>query len=118
MYTLQIEGRPVPKKRPRVVKGHAYTPRETSDQETLILTQWINKYNQIELNGELEIICGFYYSDKRVADTSNLLKLVEDALGGGGEGYHPFNDRQIANIHGYRVKGREEEKTIVVVREI
>lgn len=119
---LTIPGRPVPKKRPRVTKTHTYTPKETTQQETKILAAYQQKYGRKKLEGEIELICGFYYSDKRVADTTNLIKLVEDGLGGGrgrkDEGWHPFNDRQITKVHGYRVTGREEEKTIIYLREV
>ena len=116
MYTLTIEGRPKPKKRPRVTKSHTYNPNQKA--ENFILAKWVGKHGQVKIDGDIEMVCGFHYSDKRVADTSNLIKLCEDSLGGGGEGYQPFNDRQITKLHGYRVTGRDEEKTIIVIREI
>jgi Holliday junction resolvase RusA-like endonuclease len=39
--TFHIPGRPIPKARPRVVNGHAYTPRETADYERAV--QWCYK---------------------------------------------------------------------------
>lgn len=39
--TFTIPGRPVPKARPRVVRGHAYTPQSTLDYERTV--QWCYK---------------------------------------------------------------------------
>jgi Holliday junction resolvase RusA-like endonuclease len=39
--TFTISGNPVPKARPRVVNGHAYTPRETAAYERTV--QWCYK---------------------------------------------------------------------------
>ena len=39
--TFTIPGRPVPKARPRVVNGHAYTPRETAAYEAAV--RWCYK---------------------------------------------------------------------------
>jgi len=115
---LIILGRPVSKERPRVTDSHTYTPSSTHKQESRILFQYENKFGRKELEGDIELICGFYYSDARTADVDNLLKLVMDSLGGGGEGWHPFNDRQVVKLHGYLAKKREEEKTIIYLREI
>lgn len=41
MMTFTIPGRPVPKARPRVVRGHAYTPQSTLDYERTV--QWCYK---------------------------------------------------------------------------
>lgn len=39
--TFEVPGRPVPKARPRVVKGHAYTPQKTADYENTV--RWCYK---------------------------------------------------------------------------
>ena len=39
--TFTVPGRPVPKARPRVVNGHAYTPRETAAYEAAV--RWCYK---------------------------------------------------------------------------
>lgn len=41
MMTFTIPGRPVPKARPRVVNGHAYTPQKTADYENTV--RWCYK---------------------------------------------------------------------------
>jgi len=115
---LIIPGRPVPKKRPRVTKTHTYTPKETTEQETKILAAYQEKFGRKELEGDIELVCGFYYDDARTADLDNLIKLVADSLGGGGDGWHPFNDRQVTKLHGYLAKKREEEKTIIYLEEV
>ena len=120
MYELTIDGRPQPKQRPRVTKSHTYTPKETVQQENKIIAQWVAKHGNVEIEGDIELICQFWYSDKRTADLDNLIKLVSDGLGGGGEGYRSFNDRQIKKLHGYISTSAEEdeERTLIVIREI
>lgn len=39
--TIHIPGPPIPKARPRVVNGHAYTPQRTTDYERTV--QWVYK---------------------------------------------------------------------------
>jgi len=81
MYELVIMGRPQPKQRPRVTKSHTYTPSKTTSRENQILAKWQEIYGREELEDDLELICQFFYSDRRTADADNLIKLVADALG-------------------------------------
>ena len=118
MYELTIEGRPVPKGRPRVTNSHTYTPPETVQQENRTLAEWVAKHGNPEIEGDVELVCQFFYPDKRTADLDNLIKLVADSLGGGGEGYKPFNDRQVKKLHGYIGFDEENPRTEIVVREV
>lgn len=119
-YHLTILGRPQPKQRPRTVqndgKAHTYTPSETQQKEGEILAEWLEKYGQVELEGNLTLTATFVYKKGPYADVSNLLKLVEDALGGGHKNLQPFNDKQIVSIHAHREKG-EEAKTEITITE-
>lgn len=116
-YKLTIEGRPVPKGRPRVTNSHTYTPQKTVEQENKILAQWVAKHGNVEIEGDIELICQFWYDDHRTGDLDNLIKLAGDALGGGGDGYRPFNDRQVKKLHGY-IGYDDEQRTQILVRKI
>ena len=118
MYELTIDGRPVPKKRPRVTNSHTYTPPETVEHENRILAEWKAKYGGETIDGDVELICQFFYKDGRTADLDNLIKAVADGLGGGGDGFHPFNDRQVKKLHGYISTDAEEDeqRTQIVVK--
>lgn len=49
---------------------------------------------------------------RRAGDISNRIKVVEDCL----EGLAYLNDRQVAEVHAYRVDGAEPGMTILVER--
>jgi len=78
---LTVEGKPIPKGRPRVVDGHAYTPGATRDYETLIRNaaalEWTG---EPMMKGPLSIHLTFYRADRRRADWDNLAKSIADAL--------------------------------------
>jgi len=114
-YKLEIEGRPVPKKRPRVTENSTFTPPETVQHENKILAQWVAKHGNIELGGDLELKAEFHYPDRRTADIDNLIKCVADSLGGGGDGYYPFNDRQVKALQA-KIKITDGAKTIIKVK--
>ncbi len=116
-YSLEIPGRPVPKGRPRVTENSTFTPPETKQKENEILARWLHEFGRVDLEGDLTLSCTFTYTDQRTADIDNLIKLVADALGGGGDGYRPFNDKQVKSVHGYIEQG-EEEKTEITIAEM
>ena len=119
-YILIVDGRPQPKQRPRVTNTHTYTPADTVEAENRILAEWKAAFGGEKLEGDIELDCKFYYKDGRTADLDNLIKLVADGLGGGGDGFHPFNDRQVKKLHGYISTDADEDKqrTEITVREI
>lgn len=115
-YSLEISGRPVPKGRPRVAQHSTYTPAKTIQKEDDILAKWLGEFGRVELEGELTLSCAFTYTDHKTADLDNLIKLVADALGGGGDGYKPFNDKQIKSIYGYIEQGEEPKTEITIAK--
>lgn len=119
MYELEVPGRPVPKKRPRVTKNSTFTPRKTKQQEKKILQKWLEKYGRVELEGYLKLDCDFYFSDKRYGDWDNLGKLASDSLGGN-VGWCPFNDKQIicASVNIHFCENKEQERTEIKVGRI
>jgi len=119
--TLKIYGRPVPKGRPRSTKSHTFTPRKTKKAENKILRKYQELYGRETIQGPIEMVCGFYYSDKRWGDVDNLFKLAADALGGGSsEDWRPFDDKQIVKAHSYKclVETEKEEKTIIWLHQV
>lgn len=45
IYRLTVEGKPIPKARPRMSGyGHAYTPQRTKGRENVIAFAWIQKF--------------------------------------------------------------------------
>ncbi len=84
ILNLTVPGEPVPKARPRVVNGHAYTDARTAAAEQKI--GWLAKE---ALGGGFEPVRGpvhlslrFMRKSRRRADCDNFQKLVQDALNG------------------------------------
>lgn len=95
-----IPGKPKGKQRPRVVRGHAFTPQETKDYEQMIANLYRAMHGEMfEGYVEVEIIANFAipksYSKKKreqikygqirpavKPDIDNIIKIVLDALNG------------------------------------
>ena len=112
MIKLIIPGRPVPKSRPRVVRGHAYTPQKTQRAEETIAwharAQWVSP-----LRGAVKMSCVFYFKGKGHGDIDNLIKLCADSL----NGICYKDDRQILDLHGVILLKQKEEKTEILITE-
>ena len=92
IFELTVEGNPIPKGRPRVVDGHAYTPKATREYESLVSRIAALEWAQKEpIKGPLSIQLTFYRADKRRVDWDNLAKTVTDAL----QGIVYYDDSQI-----------------------
>ena len=125
-----VFGKPVGKQRPRVMKGYAYTPKETVEQEKNIVLLYKSIYHdfmfgihepvRLEVDFYLEItktdrkkkkVCekqrkGLIRPTKKI-DIDNGLKLVQDAL----NKVAYYDDSQIVEICGrkfYSDKPRTE----------
>ncbi|WP_077391678.1 RusA family crossover junction endodeoxyribonuclease [Mobilibacterium timonense] len=116
--TVTIEGRPVPKGRPRVFRGHAVTPRRTQQAEEQLLAMYrFQNLGEEPFTGPVEIHCVFFmpiaktwskHKQERAAkgllrctvrpDLDNLVKLVLDAL----NGVAYADDSQIVRIHAFK----------------
>ncbi len=99
--SLFVIGKPVPKGRPRVVNGHAYTPTRTKDWErkVSIVAKSIMLDKQ-PLDTALRVELAF--SGARAnADMDNLAKAVLDA----GNGVLWRDDHQIIDLHIMRIHG-------------
>lgn len=80
-------GRPIPKGRPKTGRGHTYTPQRTRDAEEYIgqvaaIAMLAHGHRQ-PFDEPLGLRATFELPDRRgLPDTSNLVKLVEDAVNG------------------------------------
>ena len=93
-----VEGKIRGKQRPRVARGHAFTPRETKDYENLVKMNYINQAGKYFLGPVRARIEAYYkipksYSKKRVQaikegkeepikkpDSDNIAKIILDSL--------------------------------------
>jgi len=82
IFELTVGGNPIPKGRPRVVDGHAYTPEATRDYEALIRDAAALTWTQEPMKGPLSIQLTFYRADRRRVDYDNLAKSIADSLQG------------------------------------
>jgi len=108
---LTIPGRPVPKGRPRVVRGRAYTPAKTKQAEEKIAWCALEKGIKPYKTGYVKVVCEFYFKGKGHGDLDNLLKLVCDS----GNGIFYKDDRQIIWLRGAIFLHQEEEKTEIFI---
>ena len=112
-----VYGNPVQKDRPRVVNGHAFTTRKTSDHEEIIALVYKSVYHDFmfEKDAPLRMVMDFYLEIPKSAtkkkrklmmdgkirvikrpDVDNLQKCVADAL----NGVAYFDDAQIVEMVG------------------
>jgi Holliday junction resolvase RusA-like endonuclease len=113
---FEVPGNPVPKGRPRLGKGHTYTPKRTVEAENVVRSvaklagvipivgpiamhldfligipgSWSKAKTQSAMLGTLRPTTG--------ADADNLGKLVLDSLQGDGPGSCFHNDAQIVEL--------------------
>ena len=84
MIDVVVEGRPVPKERPRVANGRAFTPRATSRYEDTIAWTVKGKYPGLKVDADKNwcVAVTFVLGDRRKRDLDNLAKSVMDGLNG------------------------------------
>ena len=121
MYKIEIAGEPVPKARPRVVKGHAFTPAKTKAAEEAIMLEWVLRYGDLILEGPLLVEMRFGMKapkktkdvvPQKRPDIDNLVKTVLDAL----NGVAYLDDKQVFKIEASK-SWAEEPYTKVTIRE-
>ena len=90
-YTIVVRGEPTPKARPRVVNGHAYTPKRTKDAEKEVAYAWLKEYGAKKISSPINIEIIFNMrppQGKRTShvqkrpDIDNLVKTILDGLNG------------------------------------
>lgn len=112
-HRFTVPGNPVPKARPRVANGHAYTPLATLEAEGLVQLA-ARKAGVRPLLGPVRLSLFFARGDLRRCDLDNLAKLVQDAL----NGIAYEDDSQIVELQATKVLDREKPRTEVVVSEV
>ena len=105
-----VPGRPVPKGRPRVVRGHAFTPAATVAAERKIaLIARIAGARPI--GGPVSIRAIFIFADRRTrGDVDNLSKLALDAL----NGVAFKDDRQVVRLYATIAEGPKPFTAITI----
>lgn len=108
MFT--VPGRPRGKERPRIGRnGKFYTPKATREYEGYVAwyARMAYKSEPTEQPVRLDLTIR---SSKSKADTSNILKAIEDGM----NGIIYVDDKQIEEIHISRVKGDGEGVDVTV----
>lgn len=116
-YTIWVEGRPVPKGRPRMTRrGRVFTPQSTIDRERLIAQTWLDAgfpviegpvSVTVELVQEGEWITVTPLEEGRASklrgDVDNYAKLALDGLNGVA---YP-DDKKVLEVHAYKLEPDE-----------
>lgn len=129
MIRFEIPGKPVPKARPRVVNGHAFTPEKTKAYEQLVATQYRAAGGTLHGNPVAVTIAVWYEMPKSwpkrkkldqkglphasKPDLDNVIKSILDGL----NGVAWEDDAQVYKIHAVKHWYDGEPMTIVIVEE-
>ena len=110
VVSFTIPGRPRGKERPRMGRnGKFYTPKRTQEYEEHVAwcAKMAYKEDPIELPVRLDLVIR---SSKSRADTSNILKSIEDGM----NEIVYLDDKQIKEIHILRIEGDSEGVDVTV----
>ena len=120
-YSFTVEGRPVPKARPRVARGHAYTPQRTKDYEEFVRIAYKNA-GGTKFEGAVFIKIRavykapkkslLYHNRTKKPDLDNIAKAILDGLNG--VAYE--DDSQVSFLQIEKFYGKEDY-TIISVSE-
>lgn len=80
-YRFTVPGVPVPKARPRIGNGRAYTPARTKAYERLVWA-YARRAGVRQLDGPVTVWLEFYLPNATRCDIDNMAKAVLDALNG------------------------------------
>jgi Holliday junction resolvase RusA-like endonuclease len=81
LLRFRINGRPIPKGRPRMTKtGGVYTPKTTVDYEKIVAAAWNDKFGMLSLNGRLRVTINCYTDRHAKQDIDNLAKSILDGM--------------------------------------
>lgn len=120
-FTVDI--RPQPKERPRVVRGHAYTPSATSLYEATITREARKamRGQPVSTVDGLRVFIVFKQADRRRADLDNLVKSTIDALarhtptGMPPIGPVMVNDSQVTEIRAQLHRGADVDQVAILI---
>lgn len=120
-YSFVVKGRPVPKARPRVARGHAYTPQRTKDYEEIVQIAYKNAGGTKFEGAVVMRISAVYKAPKKSMlyhnrtkkpDLDNIAKAIMDGL----NGIAYEDDSQVSFLQVEKFYG-EEDVTIIEVSE-
>jgi Holliday junction resolvase RusA-like endonuclease len=80
--TFTVDGNPIPKARPRVTRGHTYTPQRTKTWEAAVGWAYLNSGANGDFDGDVAVRMRFYRQTRHRVDLDNLVKAVLDGLNG------------------------------------
>lgn len=101
-----VLGPPVPKGRPRFVRGHAVTPKRTREYEKLVREVAALHCGRWRRDGLYRVTLTFFGQRELRGDLDNYVKALMDGMQG-----HAFdNDRQVVELV---ARKRVHERTIV-----
>ena len=81
LLRFRIDGRAVPKGRPRMTKmGGVYTPKTTVDYEKIVAAAWNDNYGMLALNGRLRVTINVHTDRHAKQDVDNLAKSILDGM--------------------------------------
>ena len=129
MVRFEIPGKPVPKQRPRVVNGHAYTPEKTTGYERLVRFKYREAGGQCH-HGPVAVTISVWYDmpmswpkykktqqkglpHTQKPDIDNLIKAILDGLNGAAW----EDDAQVCKVTASKRWYDGEPMAIVIVEE-
>lgn len=132
VVSFTVDGKPVPKGRPRVTRYGTYTPKSTQGFETAVRAAWLECGENPFKDGEaLDVMVNAYYpipsgtaKSKRQklhlapylkrGDIDNIIKAVLDAL----NGYAYKDDSAVFSVYGRKIYTAGEPFTAVTIRSV
>ena len=115
-YSVSVDGRPVPKGRPRLARnGGVYTPKTTVEYEIRVSNAWYERYGSTALEGKLEVWLYFGTDRHQKQDVDNLAKSALDGLQRAGA--FAQGDEQVYKVTASKFPS-DNMRTIIVVREL
>lgn len=132
VVSFTVDGRPVPKGRPRVTRHGTYTPKSTQIFESAIRAAWLERGEKPFADGEaLDVMVNAYFSipsgtPKRKrdglhltpylkrGDIDNIIKSVLDAL----NGIAYKDDSAVFSVYGRKIYTDGEPFTSVTISSV
>ena len=106
--TFTVPGDPLPKARPRFVRGHTMTDPRTMRAEQLVVMA-ARRAKVKPLTGPVAIWVAYYRRTKRRCDLDNLVKLTLDGL----NKVAWLDDDQVVSIHATKHLDKDNPRTEV-----
>ncbi len=79
VVSFTIPGEPKAKQRPRVAKGHAYTPEQTVNYENWVKACYLESVGQEKLEGEIRATIVAYFKVPKSASKKDKLAMLSSA---------------------------------------